>query len=87
MRYDWDYGIPDKYTVVLTPGEADTLAKLLKKEQRALQKRVEKYRDLRDGGEATSRQQTALCEAEYVLEIVEQFIKYGLIKEDKEERI
>lgn len=51
MRYDWDYGIPDKYTVVLTPGEADTLAKLLKKEQRALQKRVEKYRDLRDGGE------------------------------------
>lgn len=55
MRYDWDYGIPDKYTVVLTPGEADTLAKLLKKEQRALQKRVEKYRDILDGGEATER--------------------------------
>ena len=73
-------------------GGADTgrgghVAKLLKKEQRALQKRVEKYRDLRDGGEATPRQQTALCEAEYVLEIVEQFIKYGIKKEDKEERI
>lgn len=84
MRYDWDYGIPDKYTVVLTPGEADTLAKLLKKEQRALQKRVEKYRDLRDDGEATSRQQTALCEAEYVLEIVEQFIHYGCKEKDVE---
>ena len=39
MRYDWDYDIPDKYTVVLTPGEADTLAKLLKKEQRYLEKK------------------------------------------------
>ena len=86
MRYDWDYGIPDKYTVVDTGRgghacqTAEEGAAGLAEEGREVS-RSEGWRG------RTPRQQTALCEAEYVLEIVEQFIKYGLIKEDKKERI
>lgn len=42
-----------------------------------------KYRDILDGGEATERQRTILDEAADELEIVEIFIKKGLIKKDK----
>ncbi len=83
MYYDWAYDMTDKCLLVLTAHEADLLAKVLQREQRYLEKKVTKYRDILDGGEATERQQTILDEAADELEIVEIFIKKGLIKKDK----
>lgn len=80
MRYDWSYQMTDRYEVVLSAREADRLARLMPKTQRALKRKLEKYRDIQESGEATSRQQTVLCEAEDELEIVEQFIHFGLIE-------
>lgn len=74
MRYTFEPGESSPYMVSLRPEEAKVLAKLLAKVHRDLQKKVEKYRDILEGGEATERQQTILFEAADQLGVVERFI-------------
>lgn len=68
---------------LLSPPEAKKLAGLLQKTRRELEKKIEKYRDIMDGGEATNRQQIIFFDSEEKLEVVERFIRMVIGKEDK----
>lgn len=74
MKYTFEPGEPCPYMVSLRPEEAKVLAGLLQKAQKILQKKVDRYRGLMDGGEATERQQTILMESAEKLELLERFI-------------
>jgi len=52
------------------------LQSVLKQSVSRLRRQYEKYRDLRDGGEATDRQIDKLLEYEEKLEVVEYFLKF-----------
>ena len=82
MRPTFEPSEPYNYMLLLSPPEAKTLARLLQKTQRALERKVEKYRDIMDGGESTSRQQSILFDSEEQLEVVERFIRMVLSKGD-----
>lgn len=66
---------------LLSPTEAETLATLLQKTRRELQKKWLKYRDILEGGDCTTRQQTILVDCEDKLELVERFIR--MVTNDK----
>lgn len=83
MRPTFEPGEPYNYMFLLSPQEARKLARLLQKTKRELEKKIEKYRDIMDGGEATDRQQSILFNSEEVLEVVEQFIRMVLLEEDE----
>lgn len=83
MRPTFEPGEPHSYMFLLSPPEAKMLAGLLQKTRRELEKKIEKYRDIMDGGEATDRQQSILFDSEEQLEVVEQFIHMVLLEEDK----
>ena len=82
MRPTFEPGEPYNYMFLLSPPEAKKLAGLLQKTRRELEKKIEKYRDILDGGEATGRQQSIFFDSEEQLEVVEQFIRMVLLKED-----
>lgn len=82
MRPTFEPGEPYSYMFLLSPPEAKTLAGLLQKTRRELEKKIEKYRDIMDGGEATDRQQSIFFDSEEQLEVVERFIRMVLSKED-----
>lgn len=74
MRHTFEPGESSPYMVSLRPEEAKVLAKLLGKVHQNLQKKLEKYRDILESGEATERQQTILFDTEEQLDVVERFI-------------
>ena len=75
MKHTFEPGEPCNYMVSLTPNEARKLAEILQKVRKELEKKVEKYRDILDGGEATERQQNLKFDYEDKLELVEGFIR------------
>ena len=75
MKHTFEPGEPCNYMVSLTPNEARKLADILQKVRKELKKKVEKYRDILDGGEATERQQNLKFDYEDKLELVEGFIR------------
>lgn len=75
MKHTFEPGEPYGYMVSLTPNEARKLADILQKVRKELKKKVEKYRDILDGGEATERQQNLKFDYEDKLELVEGFIR------------
>ena len=83
MRPTFEPGEPYNYMFLLSPPEAKKLAGLLQKTRRELEKKIEKYRDIMDGGEATNRQQFIFFDSEEKLEVVERFIRMVIGKEDK----
>ena len=58
------YGKPLEYTLCLTVDECKKLMPVMKTALKRQQKLYDKYRDIQDGGEATTRQQTTLVDAE-----------------------
>lgn len=82
MRPTFEPGEPYNYMFLLSPPEAKKLAGLLQKTRRELEKKIEKYRDIMDGGEATDRQQSIFFDSEEDLEVVERFIRMVSSKED-----
>ena len=75
MKHTFEPGEPCNFMVSLTPNEARKLADILQKVRKELEKKVEKYRDILDGGEATERQQNLKFDHEDKLELVEGFIR------------
>ena len=75
MKHTFEPGEPCNYMVSLTPNEARKFADILQKVRKELEKKVEKYRDILDGGEATERQQNLKFDYEDKLELVEGFIR------------
>ncbi len=75
MKHTFEPGEPCNYMVSLTPNEARKLADILQKVRKELEKKVEQYRDILDGGEATERQQNLKFDYEDKLELVEGFIR------------
>lgn len=75
MKHTFEPGEPCNYMVSLTPNEARKLADILQKVRKELEKKIEKYRDILDGGEATERQQNLKFDYEDKLELVEGFIR------------
>ncbi len=75
MKHTFEPGEPCNYMVSLTPNEARKLADILQKVRKELEKKVEKYRDILDGREATERQQNLKFDYEDKLELVEGFIR------------
>ncbi len=75
MKHTFEPGEPCNYMDSLTPNEARKLADILQKVRKELEKKVEKYRDILDGGEATERQQNLKFDYEDKLELVEGFIR------------
>ena len=57
-------GKPLEYTLCLTVDECKLLLPVMKTALKWQQKLYDKYRDIQDSGEATTRQQTALMGAE-----------------------
>lgn len=74
MKWIFEYGEPDQM-LTLRPKEAKTVAGVLERSRKKLQKDYERYLDIHESGEATERQQTKLFELEDVLRILDQFIK------------
>lgn len=60
----------------INESEIKMLQSVLKQSVSRLRRQYEKYRDLRDGGEATDRQIDKLLEYEEKLEVVEYFLKF-----------
>jgi|GEM_PF-2723341 len=60
----------------INESEIKMLQSVLKQSVSRLRRKCEKYRDLRDGGEATDKQMTKLLECEEQLELVEYFLKF-----------
>lgn len=83
MKHTFEPGEPCNYMVSLTPNEARKLADILQKVRKELEKKVEKYRDILDGGEATERQQNLKFDYEDKLELVEGFIR--MVTNDKKD--
>ena len=81
MRPTFEPLEPYQYMFLLSPPEAETLATLLQKTRRELQKKWLKYRDILEGGDCTTRQQTILVDCEDKLELVERFIR--MVTNDK----
>ena len=75
MKHTFEPGEPCNYMVSLTSNEARKLADILQKVRKELEKKVEQYRDILDGGEATERQQNLKFDYEDKLELVEGFIR------------
>lgn len=83
MRPTFEPLEPYRYMFLLSPPEAETLATLLQKTRRELQKKRLKYRDILEGGDCTTRQQTILFDCEDKLELVERFIR--MVTNDKKD--
>ncbi|WP_314694834.1 hypothetical protein [Tannerella forsythia] len=69
-------GIETETVLGIDESEIKMLQSVLKQSVSRLRRQYEKYRDLRDGGEATDRQTTRLLEYEEQLKLVEYFLKF-----------
>lgn len=69
-------GMEAETVLGINESEIKMLQSVLKQLVSRLQRKCEKYRDLRDGGEATDKQTTKLLECEERLELVERFLKF-----------
>lgn len=69
-------GLETETVLGIDESEIKMLQSVLKKSVLRLRRQYEKYRDLRDGGEATDRQVDKLFEYEEKLEVVERFLKF-----------
>ena len=69
-------GLEAETVLGIDESEIKMLQSVLKQSVSRLRRQYEKYRDLRDGGEATDKQTTKLLECEERLELVEQFLKF-----------
>lgn len=69
-------GLEAETVLGINESEIKMLQSVLKQSVSRLRRQYEKYRDLRDGGEATDKQTTKLLECEERLELVEQFLKF-----------
>lgn len=54
--------------------EVKELARILKKPYKEAQRKLEKYMDIHESGEATDRQETILCNTEEILNFMKQII-------------
>lgn len=72
MRITTEYGLGDG--LFLTADELRVLRKPLSRMAQQLNRKHEKYRDIHDGGEATTRQQNTLVEVEEQLSVAETII-------------
>lgn len=75
MKHTFEPGEPYGYMVSLTPNEARKLADILQKVRKEMEKKVARYRDIQEGGEATERQQNLLFEYEEKLNLLDRFIR------------
>lgn len=69
-------GLEAETVLGLDESEIKMLQSVLKQSVSRLRRQYEKYRDIRDGGEATDRQIDKLLEYEEKLEVVEYFLKF-----------
>lgn len=69
-------GMEAETVLGINESEIKMLQSVLKQSVSRLQRKCEKYRDIRDGGEATDKQTTKLLECEERLELVERFLKF-----------
>ena len=72
----WVRGLETETVLGIDESERKILKSVLKQSVSRLRRQYEKYRDLRDGGEATDRQIDKLFEYEEKLEVVEYFLKF-----------
>lgn len=72
----WVRGLETETVLGIDESEIKMLQSVLKQSVSRLRRKYEKYRDLRDGGEATDKQTTKLLECEEQLELVECFLKF-----------
>jgi len=72
----WVRGLETETVLGIDESEIKILKSVLKQSVSRLRRQYEKYRDLRDGGEATDRQIDKLFEYEEKLEVVEYFLKF-----------
>lgn len=72
----WVRGLETETVLGIDESEIKILKSVLKQSVSRLRRQYEKYRDLRDGGEATDRQIDKLLEYEEKLEVVEYFLKF-----------
>lgn len=68
-------GLEAETVLGIDESEIKMLQSVLKQSVSRLRRKYEKYRDLRDGGQATDKQTTKLLECEEKLEFVERFLK------------
>lgn len=61
-------------TLCLREDECKVILPYFKKIEKEIRKKVEKYRDIHEGGEATERQQDLLCDYRRQLDSVESII-------------
>lgn len=69
-------GLEAETVLGLDESEIKMLQSVLKQSVSRLRRKYEKYRDIRDGGEANDKQMTKLLECEEQLELVEYFLKF-----------
>ena len=72
----WVRGLETETVLGIDESEIKILKSVLKQSVSRIRRQYEKYRDLRDGGEATDRQIDKLLEYEEKLEVVEYFLKF-----------
>lgn len=71
----WVRGLETETVLGIDESEIKILKSVLKQSVSRLRRQYKKYRDLRDGGEATDRQIDKLLEYEEKLEVVEYFFE------------
>lgn len=69
-------GLETETVLGIDESEIKMLQSILKQSVLRLRRQYERYRDLRDGGEATDRQVDKLFEYEEQLKLVEYFLKF-----------
>ncbi len=69
-------GLEAETVLGINESEIKMLQSVLKQSVSRLRRQYEKYRDLRDSGEATDKQTTKLLECEERLELVERFLNF-----------
>ncbi len=81
-----DYDKPREMVLCLEESDCQLLLKAVQKIAILTRKNYEKWRDIHDGGEMTTRQETALMKAENTMENADEL--YGNIKAflDRKER-
>ena len=81
----WIYSVDEHAQVLsLTQDEAECIAEILKTKESVLVSRAARYRDKRDGGEATERDLCLMESAERDLENVRYFIQSVTTKKDRQ---
>lgn len=77
-----DFSTPARWTLCLLPEECEIMLPTIKKALKEAEQKYEKYLDIQEGGEATTKEQNLLCKYEdrvgtlsVILEKAEELIK------------